>query len=68
MRRSSDERPASRRTPLTILLNSDEAVLIGEHKHNVGRTPAKPPFPGEEQTAADTCSCAPNTRIKTWHK
>jgi len=30
------------------LLNSDEAMLIGEHKQNVGRTPAKPPFPGED--------------------
>lgn len=67
MRRSSDEGFASRRTPLTILLNSDEAVLIGEHKQDVGRTPAKLPFPGEEQTA-DTGSCDPDARIKTWHK
>jgi len=65
--RSSGKESVPRRTLVILLLNFDEAMLIGEHKQNVGRTPAKPPFPGEEWNRSQQ-RCAPDTCIKSWHK
>ncbi|MGA9518362.1 MAG: hypothetical protein WBV27_06225 [Trichococcus sp.] len=47
--RSSGEGPSNRSTPTIIAFNYDEAAFIGGHQQNVARTPAKPPFAGEER-------------------
>jgi len=48
--RSSGEGPPDRSRPAIVAFNYDEAAFFGEHKQNVGRTPAKPSFTGGERS------------------
>jgi len=43
---NSGQASTHRRTPIKFRQNAGEAALIGEHKLDVCRTPAKPPFTG----------------------